>query len=136
MQLQAHLCFVKISLPLENRCLSLLQRDKIIICFNSNKENQMKIKIVRSKSEFDSVRYLLHTAISEYETYQDEYLRIIVRDAKQLAVDRERYLYTVNRTVVRFSLELSKFDRRRLMAFDADNLQKNDYKEILKFFNR
>lgn len=96
----------------------------------------MKVKVVRSKRDFDSIRYLLDTAISEFESYQDEYVRIIVHDAKQLAVDRDRYLYSVNRTVVRYSLELSKYDKRRLMALDADNLQKNDYEELLKFFER
>lgn len=96
----------------------------------------MKVKIVRSREEFEPIRSLLGIAINDYESYKDEFLKIIVNDAKQLATDREQYIYSVNRRVLSYSTELSKFDRTKLMAFDADKLQKEDYEEILKFFNR
>ena len=96
----------------------------------------MKIKISRSKEEFEPIRSILNVAIRESEGYQDDYLKVIVNDAKQLATDREQYQYTVNRRVLKYSTELSKFDKDKLMSFDTEHLKKKDYEAILRFFNR
>lgn len=96
----------------------------------------MKVKIRRSRSEFEPIRSLLDIAINDFSNYQDKYLKIIVNDAKRLATDRDQYIYSVNHKVLKYSTELSKFDREKLMAFNETNLQKKDYEEILKFFSR
>lgn len=96
----------------------------------------MKVKISRSKSEFEPIRSLLDIAINDFGNYKDEYLKVIVNDAKQLATDREQFIYSVNPRVLKYSTELSRFDKTKLMSFDADKLRKEDYEEILKFFNR
>ena len=86
------------------------------------------------RREFEPVIQLLDIAINDYSHYEDNLLRIIVRDAKLLANDKQRYFYTVDRKLLLYSRELTKFDRKKLMAMDSDNLQVTDYIEINSFF--
>ncbi len=94
----------------------------------------MRIRVRLPRREFEPVIQLLDIAINDYSHYEDNLLRIIVRDAKLLANDKQRYFYTVDRKLLLYSRELTKFDRKKLMAMDSDNLQVTDYIEINSFF--
>lgn len=87
-----------------------------------------------SKREFEPIIQLLDIAINDYSHYEDVLLRIIVRDARLLANDKQRYFYTVDRKMLRYSRELTKLDRNKLMKMDCDNLQVRDYKQLYSFF--
>ena len=96
----------------------------------------MKIRIKQSNYRNEAVIELLNIAIDNFDNYNDIFLRVIVRDAKLLASDCNRYIYSIDRRVLRFSSELSLYDREKLMLMDEDNLRKDDYQHIYNFFKR
>lgn len=94
----------------------------------------MKVRVKVSRWEFLPVIQLLDIAIHDYTRYDDVALKIIVRDARLLAADKNKNLYIVDRGMLRYSRELSKLDRNKLMSMDYDNLQVEDYQYIYNFF--
>lgn len=93
----------------------------------------MKVRIVRSHAEYAPIRSLLRIAIDSRNANGDEFIRIVVRDAKRLVYDANSR-YDVDRRLYVYSSELSRLNRRKLDAMNPDNLSLRDLREILKYF--
>lgn len=87
-----------------------------------------------SRSEYSPVIEVLELAVASFETYNDKYISIIVRDAQLLVEDVNNKRF-VDRRVYAYSATLSKMrDKKRLCTYDPRALTKNDLKELLSFF--
>lgn len=84
--------------------------------------------------EFKPLKDILEVAITKYDTYEDRYVKVIVRDAQLLSRDPHNKSI-VDRRVYAFSSTLSKMSLVRLQRFNPDALTRDDFKEILSYFN-
>lgn len=85
-------------------------------------------------SEYRAVVEVLELAVASFETYNDKYISIIVRDAQLLVEDVNNKRY-VDRRVYAYSATLSKMQKKRLCSYNSEALTKNDLKELLVFFS-
>lgn len=86
-----------------------------------------------TREEFLPIRSLLHVAIEEFATYQDEYIGIMVHDAQKMIED-STYRYRANKRVYRYSSYISKYDRAVIKSMDVQHLTKDDYIKLLSIF--
>lgn len=93
----------------------------------------MKLKIIRSKMEYEPIRMLLGIAIASGNANGDEYIKIMVKDAQGLA-QKTVTRYQIDHRIYIFSSEFSRFDRNRLLAMDPEHLSISDLRAMLKFF--
>lgn len=93
----------------------------------------MDIKVIRSKKTYEPICSLLDEAISENHEYQDEYIKVVVRDAKLISAD-DSSRYSVDREVYTYSSALSEMNTEYLMPMQPEALTIDDYKQIKEFF--
>ena len=86
-------------------------------------------------SEYRAVVEVLELAVASFDTYNDKYIKIIVRDAQLLVADANNKRY-VDRRVYSYSATLSKMlDKKRLCSYNPEALSKQDFKDLLAFFS-
>ena len=93
----------------------------------------MKVKIIRSNTEYEPIRILLQIAIANRNANGDEFIKIVVRDAQGL-VRKSVTRYQIDDRLYVYSSEFSHFDRTRLLAMNPEHLKKADLRAMLKFF--
>lgn len=91
----------------------------------------MRIKI--KKSEFTPIRSLLEIAVHEYETYEDQYIKIMVHDAKFMIQDSS-YRFRADSRVYRYSSYLSKNNIDLISEMDPEDLGIDEYRILLAIF--
>lgn len=93
----------------------------------------MRSKIDITPNEFTPIRSLLHYAVKEFDTYQDQYIKVMVKDALLLAKD-QGYLFRANRRMIRYSLYLSQHKRDVIATMNPNALGRNEYHTLLEIF--
>lgn len=93
----------------------------------------MRRKINISPNEYTPIRSLLHYAVTEYETYQDQYIKVMVRDALLLAENKD-YRLRADRRMIRYSLYLSQYKRDTIATMNPNALGRNEYSTLLEIF--
>ena len=93
----------------------------------------MKYQIIQNKEEFVAMRSLLHIAITHKAEYHDEYIRIMVRDAKEMSVNHA-YRYHANKKVYHCSSFLSRHNPTLLDRLNPDSMGEPEYRMLLEFF--
>lgn len=86
-------------------------------------------------NEFTPIRSLLYYAVNEYVRYEDRYLRIMVKDAINMANNADNR-YNVNRRLYRYSHYLSVNSIEIVRQMDPDHLNLEDYKRLLEIFEK
>lgn len=89
--------------------------------------------VIKDKPEYQPIVDILEMAISRFETYNDSFIKIIVKDA-QLLVRDQNNRRIVDRRVYEYSATLSHMTAIKLKGFNPDALTKKDFIEILKYF--
>lgn len=93
----------------------------------------MRRKINITPNEYTPIRSLLHYAVTEYETYQDQYIKVMVRDALLLAENKD-YRLRADRRMIRYSLYLSQYKRDTIATMNPNALGRNEYNTLLEIF--
>lgn len=93
----------------------------------------MRRKINITPNEYTPIRSLLHYAVTEYETYQDQYIKVMVRDALLLAEDQS-YRLRADRRMIRYSLYLSQHERAVIATMNPNALGRAEYNTLFEIF--
>lgn len=86
-------------------------------------------------SEYTPIRSLLNIAVTEYSTYHDQYIKIMVKDAILLAQD-DKYRYSANRRMYKYSAYLSRHSVSVIRKMNPDRLSLDDYRILFEIFNQ
>ena len=86
-------------------------------------------------NEYTPIRSLLNIAVTEYATYHDQYIKIMVRDAISLSHDKT-YRVVANTRMYRYSSYLSKHSVEVIRQMNPDRLSLSDYKTLFEIFSR
>lgn len=84
-------------------------------------------------TEYTPIRSLLNIAVTEYESYHDKYIKIMVKDAIFLSENNE-YRFKANRRVYKFSSYLSVNSIDIIKSMKPDHLTLDNYKTLFEIF--
>ena len=93
----------------------------------------MRRKINIIPNEYTPIRSLLHYAVTEYNTYQDQYIKVMVEDAIMLSQDAE-YRFRANRRMFRYSSYLSLHKREVVTSMNPQHLGIDEYRVLFEIF--
>lgn len=85
-------------------------------------------------NEYTPIRSLLNIAVTEYETYHDHYIEIMVRDAISLS-QNQHHKINANRRMYRYSSYLSRHCSVEIQRMDPQRLTLDNYKTLLRIFS-
>lgn len=90
--------------------------------------------VIKSHTEYNSIRSLLRVAIMKSDTYEDRYIRVIVKNAQQI-VDDPDFKNSLTSDEYRFSTALTSMRKEELLGFKSEKLGKDDFVKLLQFFD-
>ena len=90
--------------------------------------------VIKSHTEYNSIRSLLRVAIMKCDTYEDRYIRVIVKNAQQI-VDDPDFKNSLTSDEYRFSTALTSMRKEELLGFKSEKLGKDDFVKLLQFFD-
>lgn len=85
-------------------------------------------------NEYTPICSLLSIAVTDYNNYHDDYIKVMVRDAISLSENME-YRFQANRRMFRYSLYLSKHSMNVVRQMNPERLTRADYQELLNLFS-
>jgi len=86
-------------------------------------------------NEYTPIRSLLYYAVNEYQHYTDQYIKIMVRDAIEMANDANSR-YMVNRRMYRYSHYLSINSMTVVRRMNPEQLTIEDYRTLFEIFKK
>ena len=98
------------------------------------KRQIMATIVIKSHSEYNSIRSLLRVAIMKSDTYEDKYIRVIVRNAQRI-VNEPDFKNCLTSDEYRFSTALTSMRTEELFGFQSERLGKDDFVKLLQFFD-
>lgn len=92
-----------------------------------------KVTRLSYQSDYTSIKRLLKIAIHENDTYKDEYIKIVVRDAKMVYTNPSS-VNVIDQDAYRYSVPLARLQRPEIMSMCPEQLTIDDFRLLLEFF--